>query len=112
MAGIVRIDDEVIDTEYFIRTLKLTGQFEGLIEQLVRDQLTVRAAVHGQPPEDLLLGRGPAVRGQLPPGMVPIAAPPCTRQNSTSNSRRSARPARAASATAAWMPATWCPMTS
>ena len=44
MAAIVRIDDEVIGTEDFIRTLKLTGQFEGLIEQLVRDKLTVRAA--------------------------------------------------------------------
>jgi parvulin-like peptidyl-prolyl isomerase len=44
MAGIVRIDDEVIDTGYFIRTLKLTGQFEGLVEQLVREKLTVHAA--------------------------------------------------------------------
>ena len=44
MAGIVRIDDEVIDTELFIRTLKLTGQFEGLVEQLVRDKLAVLAA--------------------------------------------------------------------
>lgn len=44
MAGIVRIDDEVIGTEEFIRILKLTGQFESLIEQLVRDKLTVRAA--------------------------------------------------------------------
>jgi peptidylprolyl isomerase len=44
MAGIVRIDDEVITTDDFIRTLKLTGQFEGLVEQLVRDRLTVRAA--------------------------------------------------------------------
>jgi peptidylprolyl isomerase len=44
MSAIVRIDDEVIDTDYFIRTLKLTGQFEGLIEQLVRETLTVRAA--------------------------------------------------------------------
>ena len=44
MAAIVRIDDEVIDTDYFIRTLKLTGQFEGLIEQLVREKLTVQAA--------------------------------------------------------------------
>jgi hypothetical protein len=44
MTAIVRIDDEVIDTDYFIRTLKLTGQFEGLIEQLVREKLTVRAA--------------------------------------------------------------------
>jgi peptidylprolyl isomerase len=44
MAGIVRIDDEVITTEDFIRALKLSGQFEGLVEQLVRDRLTVRAA--------------------------------------------------------------------
>jgi hypothetical protein len=44
MTGIVRIDDEVIDTDDFIRTLKLTGQFEGLVEQMVRDKLTVLAA--------------------------------------------------------------------
>jgi peptidylprolyl isomerase len=56
MAAIVRIDDEVIDTDYFIRTLKLTGQFEGLIEQLVREKLTVRAAKKlgiPLPPEDV-----------------------------------------------------------
>ena len=44
MAAIVRIDDEVIDTDVFIRTLKLTGQFEGLVEQLVREKLAVHAA--------------------------------------------------------------------
>jgi peptidylprolyl isomerase len=44
MAAIVRIDDEVITTDDFIRSLKLSGQFEGLVEQLVRDKLTVRAA--------------------------------------------------------------------
>jgi peptidylprolyl isomerase len=44
MTAIVRIDDEVIGIEDFVRTLKLTGQFESLIEQLVRDKLTVRAA--------------------------------------------------------------------
>jgi parvulin-like peptidyl-prolyl isomerase len=44
MTAIVRIDDEVIGTEDFIRILKLSGQFEGLVEQLVRDRLTVRAA--------------------------------------------------------------------
>lgn len=47
MAGIVRIDDEVITTEDFIRTLKLSGQFEGLVEQMVRDKLTARAARQG-----------------------------------------------------------------
>lgn len=44
MTSIVRIDDEVIDTEGFIRNLKLTGQFEGLVDQLVRERLTVHAA--------------------------------------------------------------------
>jgi parvulin-like peptidyl-prolyl isomerase len=44
MTAIVRIDDEVIGIDGFVRTLKLTGQFEGLIEQLVRERLMVRAA--------------------------------------------------------------------
>lgn len=44
MTAIVRIDDEVVEVEDFIKVLKLTGQFAGLIEQLVRDKLTVRAA--------------------------------------------------------------------
>jgi peptidylprolyl isomerase len=44
MTAIVRIDDEIIGTDDFVRTLKLTGQFESLIEQLVRDKLTVKAA--------------------------------------------------------------------
>jgi len=44
MATIVSIDDEVINTEDFVRILKLTGQFESLIEQLVRDRITARAA--------------------------------------------------------------------
>jgi parvulin-like peptidyl-prolyl isomerase len=44
MTAITRIDDEVIGIDGFVRTLKLTGQFESLIEQLVRDKLTVRAA--------------------------------------------------------------------
>jgi peptidylprolyl isomerase len=44
MSGIVRIDDEVITTDDFIRSLKLSGQFEGLVEQMVRDRLTARAA--------------------------------------------------------------------
>jgi parvulin-like peptidyl-prolyl isomerase len=44
MTAIVRIDDEVVDDGEFIRLLKLTGQFESLIEQLVRDKLTVHAA--------------------------------------------------------------------
>src|SRR5207244_4696648 len=44
MTTIVKIDGEAIGLTEFMRTLKLTGQFEGLIEQLVRDRLTVRGA--------------------------------------------------------------------
>jgi parvulin-like peptidyl-prolyl isomerase len=44
MMAIVRIDDEVMTVGDFVRTLKLTGQFEGLMEQIVRDKLTARAA--------------------------------------------------------------------
>ncbi|HEX7634771.1 MAG TPA: peptidylprolyl isomerase [Noviherbaspirillum sp.] len=44
MTAIVRIDDEDLSVDDFVRTLKLTGQFESLVEQLVRDKLTVRAA--------------------------------------------------------------------
>lgn len=44
MTGIVRIDDEVLGVEEFIRLLKFAGQFEGLVEQMVRDKLTVHAA--------------------------------------------------------------------
>lgn len=44
MTAIVRIDDEVVEVGEFIRLLKLTGQFENLIEQMVRDKLTVHAA--------------------------------------------------------------------
>ncbi len=44
MAAIVRIDDEVVEVDDFVKILKLTGQFESLIEQMVRDKLTVSAA--------------------------------------------------------------------
>lgn len=56
MTAIVRIDNEVISVNDFVRVLKLTGQFEGLIEQLVRDKLTVRAAKKAGipvPPEEI-----------------------------------------------------------
>jgi peptidylprolyl isomerase len=44
MTAIVRIDDEIVNTDDFVRILKLTGQFDNLVEQFVRDKLTVRAA--------------------------------------------------------------------
>lgn len=44
MKDIVRIDDEVITADAFLKTLKLTGRFEELIEEMVRDKLKVHAA--------------------------------------------------------------------
>lgn len=44
MTALVRIDEEAIGLNDFIRHLKLGGQYEGLIDQLVRDKLTVQAA--------------------------------------------------------------------
>jgi parvulin-like peptidyl-prolyl isomerase len=44
MTTIVKIDGNAVDVAEFIRTLKLTGQYDGLVEQLVRDRLTVQAA--------------------------------------------------------------------
>lgn len=44
MKPIVRIDAERIGIEECVRIWKLTGRFEGLIEELVRDKLAVHAA--------------------------------------------------------------------
>lgn len=44
MTAIVKIDGAAIDVNDFIRILKLTCQYEGLIEQIVRDRLTVQTA--------------------------------------------------------------------
>jgi peptidylprolyl isomerase len=44
MATVVKIDGQAIGLEEFVQTLKLTGQFEGLLEQFVRDRLAVLGA--------------------------------------------------------------------
>jgi peptidylprolyl isomerase len=44
MSGIVNIDGDVFTTEDFIRLLKLNGRFDGLMEDILKDQLTVHAA--------------------------------------------------------------------
>lgn len=44
MKPIVRIDDETIEIEECVRIWKLSGRFEGLMEELVRDKLAVHAA--------------------------------------------------------------------
>jgi len=44
MTTLLKIDADTIGVDTFLRTLKLSGQYEGLIEQIVRDRLTVLAA--------------------------------------------------------------------
>lgn len=44
MSDIVKIDDEVITTEGFINLLKLSGRFEGAMEDILRDKLAAHAA--------------------------------------------------------------------
>ena len=44
MTTIVKIDGRAVDFDEFIRNLKLTGQFEGLLEQFVRDRLAALGA--------------------------------------------------------------------
>ena len=44
MTDLVKIDDEVITTEDFVKLLKFTGQFETLMEDIVKDKLIVHAA--------------------------------------------------------------------
>lgn len=44
MNPLVKVDGQAIEVADFLRTLRLSGQFDGLIEQIVRDHLTVQAA--------------------------------------------------------------------
>jgi parvulin-like peptidyl-prolyl isomerase len=44
MNPLVKVDGQAITDIDFVRILKLSGQFNGLLEQIVRDHLTVQAA--------------------------------------------------------------------
>lgn len=44
MTDLVRINDEVVSTEGFIKLLKLNGRFDSLLEEVVHDKLAVHAA--------------------------------------------------------------------
>src|ERR1700733_9143577 len=44
MTSVVKIDGTAIDLTELVRVLKLSGQFEGLLEQFVRDRLAVLGA--------------------------------------------------------------------
>lgn len=44
MTKLVRINDEVITAEGFIKLLKLTGRFDSLMDEILKEKLTVHAA--------------------------------------------------------------------
>ncbi len=44
MTDLVKIDDEAITTEDFVKLLKFTGQFDDLMDDIVKDKLTVHAS--------------------------------------------------------------------
>lgn len=44
MSDLLKIDDEVITADDFIKLLKFTGRFDELMEDIVKDKLTVHAA--------------------------------------------------------------------
>jgi len=43
VTDLVRIDDEVITSDSFIKLLKLTGRYDGLLEEILKDKLAVHA---------------------------------------------------------------------
>lgn len=44
MSELVRVNDEVITTDSFIKLLKLTGRFDSLMDEILKEKLTVHAA--------------------------------------------------------------------
>lgn len=44
MTDLIRINDEVITADAFIKQLKLSGRYDSLIEEIVREKLTVHVA--------------------------------------------------------------------
>ena len=44
MTDLVRINDEVITSDAFIKLLKLTGRFDSLMDEVLKEKLTVHAA--------------------------------------------------------------------
>lgn len=56
MTDLVKIDDEVITADEFVKLMKFTGQYEGLMEDIVKDKLIVHAAKKmglGAAPEEI-----------------------------------------------------------
>jgi len=56
MSELVRVNDEIITSDDFIKILKLTGRFDSLMDEIVKEKLTVHAARLGgieASPEDI-----------------------------------------------------------
>jgi parvulin-like peptidyl-prolyl isomerase len=64
MTDLVRINDEVITTESFIRMLKLTGRFDSLMDEILKEKLTVHAARSAglEPTQDEIQERADQIR--------------------------------------------------
>jgi peptidylprolyl isomerase len=44
MSELLRIDDEVIDADAFIKLLRLTGRYDGLLDEVAKEKIAVHAA--------------------------------------------------------------------
>lgn len=44
MTELIRINDEVVTADGFVKLLKLTGRYDGLIEDVIKDRLAIHAA--------------------------------------------------------------------
>ena len=65
MTTLVKIEDDAISVAEFLQSLKRSGQFEGLIEPLVWDGLSVQAAKNAS------VSNGSGMTAPPPPGMRP-----------------------------------------
>ena len=44
MTNLIRINDEIISSDSFVKLLKLSGRFDTLIDDIVQEKLAVHAA--------------------------------------------------------------------
>jgi hypothetical protein len=44
MTDLIKIDDEVISSDDFVKLLRFTGRFDELMEDIIKDKLTIHAA--------------------------------------------------------------------
>ena len=44
MANLIRINDEIISSDSFVKLLKLSGRFDVLIDDIVQEKLAVHSA--------------------------------------------------------------------